>query len=80
MSKSIVTKAELVKFDRMMEKRGFTRTGDRFFNPGTKVSVSLNDGVAVFSYRSEISEVKTVREFIQANQKKRKASASDKRK
>lgn len=69
MSKSIVTKAELVKFDRMMEKRGFTRTGDRFFNPGTKVSVSLNDGVAVFSYRSEISEVKTVREFIKANTK-----------
>lgn len=69
MSKSIVTKAELVKFDKMMTKRGFTRTGDRFFNPGTKVSVSLTDGVAVFSYRSEISEVKTVREFIKANTK-----------
>ena len=72
MSKSFVTKAELSKFDRMMTKRGFTREGDRFYNPGTKVSVSLNDGVAVFSYRSEISEVKTVREFVKANTKKRK--------
>lgn len=72
MKKSFVTKAELVKFDRMMEKRGFTKEGNRFYNIGTKVSVSLNDGIAVFSYKQEISEVKTVREFIQANSKKRK--------
>lgn len=72
MKRAFVTQEELNKFARMMKKRGYTRNGDRFFNPGTKVSVSLNDGVVVFSYKQEMSEVKTVREFIQQHSKKRK--------
>jgi hypothetical protein len=73
MKKVDVTKAELAKFDRMMTKRGFQKISDnRFYNCGTKVTVSVNYGIAVFSYRQELSEVKSIKEFIQANTKKRK--------
>lgn len=75
--KSFVTKEELNKFAQMMKKRGYVSSVKngitQYWNPGTKVNVSVTEGVAVFSYRQELSEVKTVREFIQQHSKKRKS-------